>query len=471
MAGVTQIAPAAASEGPGRIMLVEAEQQLLGALLIDASRLDALGSLARADLFADPVHADIFAAIRRRHDRDELVSISAMHMWAEGHEGLKEIGGSRYLARLASASINGTQVAHYARVLDEMRAKRAIADAIEQAGQELRDDTSRATEVAARLEAALMGDATRTDDGPVSMMSAATTALHHADDAFSGRGSACIPTGVRRLDEMVTGFYPGDLVLLGGRPSAGKTGVALSVALNVARAGKGVCYASLEMTPDALALRALGEATTYGGNAVPYSDVRSGRINASQFQTLTAEARGVAELPFYVLPPTYRDIGAIYAGAKRVRAQLGDTAPLGLVVIDYLQLVRSSGRRSRYEEITDISIALKGLAGQLGCPVLALSQLSRQVESRDDKRPIMSDLRESGQLEQDADTILFCYRDSYYAEREEPSMDDISAYADWQDRVQRSRNRLEIIVAKQRQGGIGTAHVGFNPALNKLWDL
>lgn len=471
MAEVRQMPGATTRPAPEPIMLVEAEQQLLGALLVDASRLDILGGLARTDLFADPVHRDLFDAIRRRHDRDELVTIQSMYLWAEGHPGMSELGGPRYLARLVGASITGSQVQHYARILDEVRAKRAIAAAVDAASRDLRDDASRASEISARLEAALVGDAIRADDGPVSMLSAATEALSHADDAYNGRATPALPTGVQRLDQMINGLYPGDLVLLGGRPSQGKTGIALSLALNVARAGQGVCFASLEMTPDALAFRALGEATTYHGNAVPYTDIRRGQINASQFGTLAETARSVAELPFHILPPTYRDIGAIYAGCKRVRAQLGPDTPLRLIVVDYLQLVRSPGRKSRFEEITDISIALKGLAGQMGCPVLALSQLSRQVEGRDDKRPVMSDLRESGQLEQDADTIMFCYRDSYYAEREEPQPDKLEAHAAWQNRMERARNRLEIIVAKQRQGPIGTAHVGFNPALNKLWDL
>jgi len=174
-----------------------------------------------------------------------------------------------------------------------------------------------------------------------------------------------------------------------------------------------------------------------------------------------------SDLPIEFLPPSYRDIGAIFAGVKQVQRRLGGN--LGLVIVDYLGLIKGEGK-SRYEEITNISIALKGMALQLKVPVLALSQLSRAVESRDDKRPQLSDLRESGQLEQDADTVMFCYRDEYYLEREKPDPEDMDLWAKWDEARQRARNRLEIIIAKQRQGEIGTAHMMFNPAMNVIWD-
>ena len=172
-------------------------------------------------------------------------------------------------------------------------------------------------------------------------------------------------------------------------------------------------------------------------------------------------------LPITFLPRQYSDIGALFAGARQVQRAMG--GGMRLLIVDYAQLLRSQAK-GRYEQITEISIALKALSGQLNVPVIALSQLSRQVEQRDDKRPILSDLRESGQLEQDADAVLFCYRDEYYLEREKPEDYDFDALGDWQAAMERVRNRLEIIVAKQRQGATGTAVVRFNPAINLVWE-
>lgn len=447
-------------------MNVEAEQQLLGSLLLVPGRLDALGATARKELFADPVHQRIFAEIKRRHNAQELVSPVALRLWAENDEGLKLLGGPTYLVRLAGASIAGDQVQSYAQFLDELRAKRDLQAAIQEAQRRLVEPDSNAAEVAGALEAALMANPASSGDAPVSMLKAVTGALGQSFAAYSGEETDCQPTHIMALDRMIGGFYPGEMILLGGRPSMGKTAVALSMALNVARSGHGVAIASLEMTPEALAYRALSESTSQMRNAVPYARMRRGDVTEPQMDTMRDAAKAIAEMPVQILPQSFRDLGALYAGAKRAKSLLGG-AGLRLLVVDYLQLLRAPGK-GRYEQITEISIALKALAAQLECPILALSQLSRQVEQREDKRPQLSDLRESGQLEQDADTILFCYRDEYYLERERP--EDGDDLAEWQDAMDRARNRLDIIVAKQRQGEIGTARVRFNPALNLVWE-
>lgn len=448
------------------IMNVEAEQQLLGALLLSPERIDALGVSASAELFADPVHRRIFSEIKRRHNAGELASPVAMKLWAENDEGLKDLGGQRYLARLAGASIGSAQVQQYAQFLAGLQAKRDLQQAISEAQKKLLDPESVAGDVAGSLEAALVASPASGGSAPVSIMSAVTGALGQSFAAYSGEETNCQPTHIGALDRMIGGFYPGELILLGGRPSMGKTAVALSMALNVARSGRGVAIASLEMTPEALAYRALSESTSQMRNAVPYARMRRGDVSEPQMMTMRDAAAAVAEMPIQILPQSFRDLGSLYAGAKRAKALLGG-AGLRLLVIDYLQLLRAPGR-GRYEQITEISIALKALAAQLDCPILALSQLSRQVEQREEKRPQLSDLRESGQLEQDADTILFCYRDEYYLEREQPEGGE--ALEVWQDAMNRARNRLEIIVAKQRMGEIGTARVRFNPALNLVWE-
>lgn len=265
---------------------------------------------------------------------------------------------------------------------------------------------------------------------------------------------------------MFGGFWPGEMTLLGGRPSMGKTAVALSVALNAARAGHKVGIFSLEMNPEQLALRAVAEATTYQGQAIYYETIRRGDVQERDMPVIAKAAESVGGLPIAFLAREYADLGGLHSGATRVKAMLGG---LDLLIVDYVQLVNADAR-SRVEQITQISIALKTLAGRLNVPILALSQLSRAVENRDDKRPMMSDLRESGQLEQDADAVMFCYRDEYYLQRTEPEDMGSDEYAQWRQAMQRARHRIEIIIAKQRQGAVGTAHLRCNPAANKIWE-
>lgn len=444
----------------------ECEQQVLGSLLLDASRLSKLGHV-KPEVFHDGAHRALFVEIKRRYHKDQMVNPVALKLWADSQDELKDLGGARYLARLAGASISSEQIEHYTEILEDLRAKRGLSDAIKAAETDLLSDSENAATIAGRLEAALADKAAVQGTGPVSMVKAVTTALDQINAVYKGDEVPGAMSGIYSLDNMLGKMRPGDMILLGGRPSMGKTGVALSMALNAARAGQGVCIASLEMTPESMAQRAIAEATANHRSGVPYSEMMRD-LTEEQMRTVVDAGMEVAKLPIQFLPPQYRDVGALYAGAKRAKALLGGN--LGLLVVDYLQLLQAEGR-SRIEQITQISIALKSLAMQLEVPVLALSQLSRAVESRDNKRPVLSDLRESGQLEQDADSVLFCYRDEYYLEREEPEpKDGAEVYDAWADALSRSRNRLEIIIAKQRQGAIGTAHVRFNPALNLIWE-
>ena len=450
---------------------VEAEQQLLGAFLVSPDILNrTLSDAIRSggnDLFHDPVHQRIFAAIRAKDKLGHLVSPVTIRDMMASDAGLDDLGGPRYLVRIAGASIGAASVPDYIRLLADLKRKRELIAGMNAAQAAIAKGEESAHAIASRLEASLMSVDGVGDHRPVSMLSASTDALEAAYKAYHGEESNGISSGIGSLDKIVPGFYPGELILLGGRPSMGKTAVALSFAMNAARAGKGVCIASLEMTPDAMAMRAISEQTSEDGGAVAYSKIRTGDMTEPEFRAVVAAQKRVGELPVHFLPSSYRDIAALVSGVKQVQAKMGGR--LRLVIVDYLQLLRGSGR-GRYEEITEISIALKGMALQLGLPVIALSQLSRAVEQREDKRPQMSDLRESGQLEQDADTILFCYRGEYYLEREKPDERDLDEAHAWNEAMARVKGELEVIVAKQRQGEIGTAKMKFNPATNTIWD-
>ncbi len=450
---------------------VEAEQQLLGAMLINPQGLSRLVSDAvtsgGADLFYDPVHARIFTEIVAKDRSGNLVSPVTLRETFKADHGLAELGGPAYLARMAGAAISAFAATSYVELLADLRRKRDLIAVISDAQGAIARGEDSADLVASRLEAALMAVQPVGATRPVSMLAASTDALEMAYKAYQGDDSGAVKSGLPALDKIVPGFFPGEMILLGGRPSMGKTAVALSFALNAARAEYGVCIASLEMTPASMAQRALSEATVTLGNPVSYKQMRTGNMTEREMRTVADAAKVIEALPIQFLPASYRDIGALMAGVKQAKAKMGGN--LRLVIVDYLQLLRGTGR-GRYEEITEISIALKALAMQLSVPVLALSQLSRAVESRDEKRPVLSDLRESGQLEQDADAVMFCYRDEYYLERERPKDDDLEGYTKWFSAIDAQRNRLEVIVVKQRQGEIGTAHMMFNAATNAIWE-
>lgn len=463
MSTVTQLRPDAG------FYSIEAEQQLLGALILADGLVPVAMRMGGADLFCDPVHAEIYSLIEGKYNSGELVSPVTLKAALDGSGLLDGHGGHGYLPRLAGAAIftDRKSVQGLANTLGEYAQKRAIQDAITEAQSCLVRGDMAAREIATKLEGALIaqemaGQTVR----PVSMLAAVNDALGQAAQAYHGSAEGVVQFGIPSLDSIIPGLYPGELVLLGGRPSMGKSALALTMALNVARAGHGVAIASLEMTPAAMAQRALSEATANAGRAVPYINMRRGDMTEDQFRAVVEEGQHVGQLPITFLPRGYSDVEALVAGVRQIARASGN---LKLLIVDYAQLLKAAGR-DRYQQVTAISMALKGLAMSLDIPVLALSQLSRGIESRDDKRPMLSDLRESGQLEQDADSVLFCYRDEYYLEREEPDSDDLDAHADWRMAMDKARNRLEIIVAKQRMGSIGTARVMFAPPTGMIWE-
>lgn len=462
---VTRIHP----DRPDPLIDVEAEQQLLGSLLLEPSRVDLIGPECQPEAFADPLHAAIFERLRLHWKQGRPSGPSGLKAWAESEEGFQHVGGPQYLVRLAANAITPSMYSEYWGIIRPLAEKRALRDAIQKAQDDLADVDSTAGDIAGRLEAALMQRDGLRGAKPVSITKAVTEAMEKVRAAQSGESTGRIPTGIGALDSLIGGFNPGELIILAGRPSMGKSAVALSIASRVASRGEGVCFASLEMMPSGLAERLISERTAAYGAATNYTSFQDGNLSRQKLNAIGGAAREVAEMPIQILPMTYRDIAAINSGSKHSRTLLGETVGLRLVIVDYLQIM-SSGKGSRYEQITEISSGLKAMAAQLEAPVLALSQLSRACEQREDKRPMLSDLRESGQIEQDADTVIFCYRDEYYIEREKQAAFDAGRGDDWEDSMRRARNRLELIVGKQRQGPIGTANVFANLALNSIWE-
>lgn len=446
--------------------LVEAEQQVLGALLLSVAAIDLCRSAGGAALFFDEVHAELFNQIDYRAKSQQLVSPVSLKQWADSYDGLGELGGSGYLAKLAGAALSPRMIESYVGILADLKSKREMLRAFKVAEQDIFRGEKRAEEVAAFVEGKMVAQDPVSARKPVSAMLAATDALRDSYSAFSGEDAGALKTGFPAMDSLTGGLFPNEMTVLGGRPSMGKTALALSIALNVARSGKPVTFCSFEMSPKAMMTRAISEASFRHGAAVPYFDIRTGQYTPEQGDAIKGATHEVAQLPLQFLTQEYRDVSSFLAGVRQAHRIMGG---LGLVIVDYVQLLTSPAK-SRYEQITDISLHLKAAAMQLEVPVLALSQLSRAVEQREDKRPVLSDLRESGQIEQDADAVMFCYRHEYYLERMEPER-GTEKHEVWQASMEAARRKIEILIPKNRQGAVGTARMNCNLSLNKFWEV
>ena len=289
---------------------------------------------------------------------------------------------------------------------------------------------------------------------------------------------AGISTGLVDLDSKLGGLHKSDLLILAGRPSMGKTSLATNVAFNVARAyrrgtlsdgaegaveGGAVGFFSLEMSAEQLATRVLSDASE-----IPSERVRKGDLTEEEFQRFAAAARELEACPLYIDDTPALPIAQLAARARRLKRTHG----LDLIMVDYLQLVRpGSAKDSRVNEVSEITQGLKAIAKELDVPVIALSQLSRQVESREDKRPQLADLRESGSIEQDADVVMFVFREEYYKEREKPGDHDLDAMASWQEEMEKLHGRAEVIIGKQRHGPIGTVELAFDGRFTRFSNL
>lgn len=461
---MTEVATLRAPEPP---MSVEAEQNVLGTCLLRPERIGAVVIAGGADLFGDPLHADMFRLMAERDREGLLVSPVTMAEVLRDEARMADVGGPGYLVRMAGVASNAS-FDGYIDFLKDFAARRTLCAALSEAQAAVARNEGAAGEIAARLELAIHGIVSqRRDAKPVTMAEAATAALQAAHAAYQGEDDGSVKADLPSLDRLMGGFFPGDLVLLGGRPSMGKTALALSLAINAGRRGHHVAFASFEMLPEAVALRAVSDATATLGRGIDYKSIRAGAFTEADGPHIARAAEQVARLPITFLPPGYRDLGALIAGMRQIKRRMGDA--LRLVVVDYAQIIRTPGK-DRYNQVTEISTALKGLAMDLRVPVIALSQLSRSLENREDKRPQLSDLRESGQLEQDADAVMFCFREAYYLERERPDPDNVEDCALWNSAMEKARSLLEVIVAKNRQGQIGTANLRANLATNTVWE-
>src|SRR3546814_550985 len=469
---------------------IEAEAALLGALMIDNRIAEDVQIRLRAEHFFEPVHGRIYEAILKLLDRNMVANPVTLKPLLDTDESLKELGGPAYLAQLTGSGAALIGARDFATQIYDLALLRELVGV----GRELVEnalDTSEDVDPLSQIEAAEVAlyrvSEGEGEGGSVkSFLQASTMAVQVAERAFSSGGHLSgITTGLTGLNDKIGGLHNSDLMILAGRPGMGKTSLATNIAYNAAsryirdkedgiedakNMGAPVAFFSLEMSADQLATRILAEQSGISGEAL-----RMGKISRQDFQNLSRAARDLQNLPLFIDDTPGLTIAALRTRARRLKRRHN----VGFIVVDYLQLLQGSskGGDNRVQEISEISRGLKTLAKELNVPVLALSQLSRAVEQREDKKPQLSDLRESGSIEQDADMVLFVFREDYYVAAREPRRpmdgDEPRAFDDhakWAMEMERVFGLAELIVAKQRHGATGKVKLKFDAKITKFSD-
>jgi len=453
---------------------IEAEQALIGSILVSNEIYDEVSSIIDKQKFFDPIHIKIFDTIEKLISKGLLANPITLKNFFENNEGLKELGGQEYLIKITKYSTSVKQTIDYANIVHEMHVRRELIKISEFMENEAsaNESTSSGEEMIQNTEKYLFDLAERGhfNRSFLKFENALKQTIEMAKSAYQNEeGIVGVPTGLTDLDSRLGGLHKQDLIIIAGRPSMGKTALATNIAFHAAKniEKKGlkstVAFFSLEMSSEQLATRILSEQSRIRSN-----DIRRGKVSEKEFEQFIETSKNIFELPLYIDETPAITISAISNRSRRIKRLFG----LDLIVIDYIQLMRTGGKKDwgRVQEISEITQGLKALAKELNVPVLALSQLSRQVEQRDDKKPQLSDLRESGSIEQDADVVMFVYREAYYLERKEPTLGSIE-HAEWQQKMNDISSLAEIMIGKHRHGPTGNVRVEFEAMYTKFKDL
>ena len=462
---------------------IEAEAALLGALMIDNRLVEDVQLRLKPHHFYEPLHGRIYEAILRMTDKNMVANPVTLKPIFDADEAMKEVGGPAYLAQLTGSGAAVIGARDFAAQIYDLALLRALVGV----GRDMVEgalDTSEEVAPLSQIERAeselyRVAEEGGNEGKVKSFGDASILAVKQAEKALNSGGHLSgITTGLDGINAKVGGMHKSDLVILAGRPGMGKTSLATNIAFAAARraiqeredgiepdksAGAAVAFFSLEMSADQLATRILAEQS-----GISSENLRMGKISQQEFRSLARAAGELSTLPLYIDDTPGLTIAALRARARRLKRQKG----IGMVVVDYLQLLQGTGKSgndNRVQEISEISRGLKQLAKELDLPVLALSQLSRAVEQREDKRPQLSDLRESGSIEQDADMVWFVYRGDYYLAAKKPD-DDHPDIAQWREEMDRIYGRADLIVAKQRHGSTGTVRMRFDSRITKFSD-
>ena len=453
---------------------LEAEQALLGSILVNNDIIDEVSTIINPTSFYDPAHTKIYEVIETLNNKGMIANPITLKNYFEKDNMLNDVGGTEYLVKLTRFSGSTKQAVDYAKVIHEMYLRRELVLISDNLSSEtLNTKEQSAEKIIEGTEKSLFDLAERGSFSQsfLKFNQALDQTIEMATQAMkSDQGIVGVPTGLTDLDEKLGGLHKSDLVILAGRPGMGKTALATNIAYHAAQSlqrrqeKSSVAFFSLEMSSEQLSTRILSEQAR-----IKSDDIRRGKVTEEEINRYIETSRNIYNLPLFIDETPAITIATLSNRARRIKRLFG----VSLVVVDYIQLMRSpnsSRNENRVQEVSEITQGLKALAKELKVPVLALSQLSRAVEQRDEKKPQLSDLRESGSIEQDADVVMFVYREAYYLENKQPKLGSIE-HAEWQSKMNDVNGLADIILGKQRHGPTGVVKVEFEGIYTKFKDL
>ena len=451
---------------------LEAEQTVLGSILVSNEIYDEITDI-NEDFFYNPINKKIFKVINNLMQKGLLANPITLKNFFSNENELNEIGGSEYLIKLTKFSTSKLQIKYYTNLLHDLKIRRNL---IEISKQILEDSANKNSEINSEqiIESAEkklfdIAERGKFNKSYIEFKEALIQTIAMASSAYKNEeGIVGVPSGLKDLDDRLGGLHKQDLIIIAGRPSMGKTALATNIAFNAAKIirnrekNSSIIFFSLEMSSEQLSTRILSEQARIKSN-----DIRRGKINQDDFEKFIETSKSLENLPLFIDDTPAITISTLSNRARRIKRLHG----LDLIVVDYIQLMKSGNYRNdgRVQEIAEITQGLKALAKELDVPILALSQLSRAVEQRDDKKPQLSDLRESGSIEQDADVVMFVYREEYYLEKLEPRV-GTAEHVEWQEKMNLVHNLAELIIGKQRHGPTGIIRLEFESAFTKFKD-
>ena len=461
---------------------LEAEQSLLGTIILNNEYLSRVLEFLLPEHFYEPAHQKIYAQIIHNVEKVSIVANQiTLKQFFENDENIKAIGGAKYLSTLLATASGIFDIADYGRIIYDLALKRKLVMIGEDVVNRVykTENNLSAQDQIEQAEANLFDLAEKGGNGKSDFRNISFSIKETLDKTLLARKRdshiSGVSTGFNDLDRILSGLQQSDLFILAGRPSMGKTAIAINIAVNACKFLnpnlddkknlKAVGFFSLEMSSDQLASRILSMECSI--NATKF---RTGQLSENEWEVVATRSAEIAKMPFFIDDTPALSISAIRTRARRMLRKNN----LGLLVIDYLQLIRGSSSRSaenRVQEVSEITQGLKAIAKELNIPVIALSQLSRAVEQREDKRPQLSDLRESGSIEQDADVVAFIYRDSYYKERMRPPENEVDKFQKWKNEMQQVAHKAEFIIAKQRNGPVGSVELFFDAEFTRFGNL
>ncbi|MDC3135460.1 replicative DNA helicase [Candidatus Pelagibacter sp.] len=450
---------------------IEAEQSVIGSILVTNEIFDEISTIISSINFYDPMHEKIYNAIENLVYKGMLANPITLKNYFENEND--DLDVPEYLVKITKFSTSVRQAIEYSKIIYDMFVRRELIKISEQTidNAKINDLNTNGQNIIENSERLLFDLAEKGsfNSSIVKFDEALKQTIEMASAAYKNEGGIVgVPTGLRDLDDKLGGLHQSDLIIIAGRPSMGKTSLATNIAFNAAKhiqdnsKKSSVAFFSLEMSSEQLSTRILSEQARIGSN-----DIRRGRISDEQFDQFLETSKNITELPLFIDETPAISIAAMSNRARRIKRLHG----LDMIVVDYIQLMKgtTNNKDGRVQEISQITQGLKAIAKELGVPVVALSQLSRQVEQRDDHKPQLADLRESGSIEQDADVVMFVYREGYYLQRKEPREATVE-HAEWQAKMNEVAHLAEIIIGKQRHGPIGKLTLEFEERFTKFKD-